>query len=299
MNLWGLLEQFVERGLASQGVIGELIGRALSISAMDYAINRLSEVCELKYQTPVLVTDYYKALLTDEAWDVLRQSVPANGARLDGNSATKTFEDAFQDAYFHFSHYAKANDTSPMEDRYAWALWLRGTAVCQLNQELADRMTPIYFSGRGKVSPSTISVNLDQDKTGQSVNPANVAIQSAEGLQIFSDGNKLPYIAAIHCYALTENQGISVTLPSSYDLRRQISNDSEAPRYQIDFCGLSAYRNIGDTTRTLIRTMMNHSKNAIFDNHSRQYGVDSLRRMLPVLSGDPASREWFTVAGNA
>src|SRR5882762_3857407 len=61
-------------------------------------------------------------------------------------------------------------------------------------------MTPIYFSSLGNVSPKTISVNLDQDKMGQSVNPVNV-IQSAKDLSIFSRGNKLPYIAAVHCYA--------------------------------------------------------------------------------------------------
>jgi hypothetical protein len=293
MDCWGLLGKFVDHGLAAQGAIGELIGRTLSISAMDCAINRLEDVCELRYQTPVTVADYYKALLTNDAWEILRQSTPANRARLNNDSATRTFEDAFQDAYFHFSHYGKANDSSPMCDLYAWGLWLRGTAVaCQLNQELTDRMAPIYFSSLGNVSPKTISVNLDQDKTGQSMNPINVAIQSAEGLSIFSHGNKLPYIAAVHCYALTENQGITVTTPSSHDLRNQI-NDEEAPRYQIDFRGLSAYGNITDAVRITIRMMINQSKNAVFNDHTRDYGVPSLRRMLPVLTKDPASTEWF------
>ncbi len=293
IDYWDLLKKFVDHGLAAQGAIGELIGRALSISAMDHAINRLTDVCELRYQTPVRVTDYYKALLTNEAWETLRQSTPANRARLSNNSAIKTFEVAFQDAYFHFSHYGKANDSSPMCDTYAWGLWLRGTAVtCQLNQELTDRMAPIYFSSLGNVSPRTISVNLDQDKTGQSVNPGNVAIQSAEDLSIFSHGNKLPYIAAVHCYTLKENQGITVTKPSPYNLRNQI-NDEEAPRYQIDFRGLSAYGIITDAIRIAIRAMVNRSKNAVFNNHTRDYGIPSLRRMLPVLTEDPASTEWF------
>jgi hypothetical protein len=162
-----------------------------------------------------------------------------------------------------------------MCDTYAWALWLRGTAVvCQLNQELTDRMTPIYFSTRGNVSPTTISVNLDQDKTGQSVNPAHVAIQSAEDLRIFSHGSKLPYIAAVHLYALTEDEGISVTEPISHDLRNK-EHDEEAPRYQIDFRGLSAYGNITDEIRAAIRTMIDRSKNAVFENHPREYGVNS------------------------
>ena len=297
-DYWGLLEKFVDHGLLAQGAIGELIGRALSISAMDCAINRLVKVCQLKYQTPVTVAAYYKALLTKDAWETLSQSIPANHARLSEGSATKTFEDAFKDAYFHFSHYGKANDSSPMGDRYAWGLWLRGTAVaCQLNQELTDRMAPIYFSKLGEVSPRTISVNLDQDKTGEKVNPTNVAIQSAENLSIFSNGNKLPYIAAVHCYALTELDAITVTtpMPCAYDdlqKKTNASSDEEAPRYQIDFCGLDAY-NITDTVKTAIQKMINHSKNAMFEHHSRPYCVDSLRRMLPVLTEDSASTEWF------
>ena len=142
------------------------------------------------------VADYYKALLTNDAWEILRKSTPANHAWLSIDSATRTFEDAFKDAYFHFSHSGKAIDASPMRDNYAWALWLRGTAVaCQLDQdlELTNLMAPIYFSRFGNVSPKTISDNLDQDKTGQNVNPTTVAIQSAESLSIFSHYNKMPY----------------------------------------------------------------------------------------------------------
>ena len=69
MDVWNLLSKFVNHGLAAQGAIGELIGRALCISAMDRAINQLETVCELKYQTPVKVEDYYKALLAEGMGD--------------------------------------------------------------------------------------------------------------------------------------------------------------------------------------------------------------------------------------
>lgn len=292
MDLWDLLGKFVDHGLASQGAIGELIGRALSISAMDRVINRLPHVCELKYQTPVRVTDYYKALLTADAWENLRLSVPANSRQLCRVSAIKTFENAFRDAYFHFSHYGKAIDSSPMRDTAAWAYWLRGTAIlCQLNQELTDRMTPIYFPQLGGVSQKTISVNLDQDKTGQ-VNPINVAIQSVEALSIFSHGNELPYIAAVHCYALTGNEGIIVTKPSEKNVRYKTEN-MEAPRYQIDFHGLKAYNNITEGVKNEIRGMINGSKNAVFVKHPRKYGVAAVMQMLPVLTENPASVQWF------
>lgn len=148
-----------------------------------------------------------------------------------------------------------------MRDTYAWALWLRGTSVVwPHNEELIDRMAPIYFSRLGNVSPTTMSVNLDKDETSQSMDPAYVAIQSADSLDIFSQGNKLPYIAAVHCYALTENQGITVAEPN---LGRE-TYDDEAPRHQIDFRGLSAYRNMTDGVSAAIRRMMKWPKNALF-----------------------------------
>jgi hypothetical protein len=297
MSIWHLLGKFIERNLLAQGNIGGLIGRALSISAMDRAIHALpkGDVRQLVYQTPVTVADYYKALLTDEAWQTLSQSTPANCARLSGDSATKTFEEAFVNAYFHFSHFGMANDAAPMRDDYAWAIWLRGTAiVCQLNQELSDRMAPIYFSkpDRG-VCPQAMSANLDQDKMGQSADPRTIAVQSAEALGIFSGAKKLPYIAAVHCYALTKDEGLTVTTTNRRSPRGIIINDEEAPRYQIDFRGLDAYRDLDVPTKAIIRSMINNSKNALFNQHPRPYGVPYLRRMLPVLTADQDSVAWF------
>ena len=291
MDLWALLAEFVDRGLAAQGDVGELIGRALSISAMDNAIYALENKCELVFQTPVKVSDYYKALLTDDAWTSLRKSVPANRTQLSEESGTETFEDAFANAFFHFSHYGKANDASPMRSKHAWAHWLRGTAIlCQPNQELSDRMAPIYFSNLGAVAPITMSANLDQDKTGQSINPSNVEVQSAETLE---GGKKLPYIAAVHCYALTTNEGITVTNPSPFNLRNA-NDDQEAPRYQIDFRGLAAYRNINNPIKIAIRRMINNSKNALFNQHPRLYAIPLLRRQQPVLAEDQDSMAWYT-----
>src|SRR5271170_4983405 len=181
MNVWNLLTQFVEQGLLPQGTIGELLGRYISILAMDDHILGTETHTELRFQTPVTVVDYYKALLTDDAWETLRKSVPANRADLSEESATKTFEVAFENAYLHFSHYGRANDISPMQVTCGWAHWLRGTAIlCQLNQELTDRALPIYFPHLGNVSSQSMSVILEQDKAGQSADPTCIGIQSAE-----------------------------------------------------------------------------------------------------------------------
>lgn len=293
MDLWNLVATYIDDGLLAQGTIGELIGRILSILAMDTAICALTEQCELKYQTPVPVAAYYRALLTDDAWEVLRRSIPANRTNLSESSAKTTFERAFDGAFFHFSHYAKANDATPINDRFTWALWLRGTAIlCQLNQELTNRALPIYFSKHGMVGPNTMSIALEQDKAGQSVDPVNVGVQSAEILKVFSPGHQLPYIATVHCYALTGDKSICMTEPSRYALRNQ-GNDQEAPRYQIDFQGLDAYRNLTESLKTDIRRMIDSSKNSLFNHHPRAYGLPLVRQMLPLLTGHPAATSWF------
>jgi len=294
MDVWNLLVEFVKRGLLPQGTIGQLLGRIFSIFAMDRAIEGPLTKRELKYQTPVTVAEYYQALLTDEAWEVLKDSTPANCSSLAEESGKKRFEDAFADAYFHFSHYGKANDETPLQDCYGWALWLRGTAIlCQLNQTRTDRALPIFFSKpTGTLSAKSTSMALDQDKTGQKEDPGTVAIQSAEILGLFTQGQNLPYIAAVHCYALTRNEGIHALQPTDRELRCS-STDEVAPRYQIDFRGLAAYRNITESMKNDIRRMIDGTKNALFTHHPRQQNLDLVRQMLPLLNGDSSTTAWF------
>jgi len=268
MDTWALLVEFVDRGLLPQGTVGELLGRVLSIFAMDRAIESTPVKRDLKYQTPVKVVDYYKALLTDEAWEVVRVSQPANRSNLTLETKSKTFEEAFADAYFHFSHYGKASDDIAIQDCYGWAAWLRGTAIlCQLNQMRTDRALPIAFSGPGEaISPQTTSMELAQDKTSPAEDPATTAVQSAEILNIFTKGQKLPYIATVHCYGITTREGVVAPRLPQKGLRDN-EEDEAAPRYQIDFRGLSAYRGLTEPMKIDIHRMIDGSKNALFNNH--------------------------------
>ena len=294
MEVWKLLVQFVERGLLPQGTIGQLLGRVFSIFAMDRAIEGTSTKRELKYQTPVTVAEYYQALLTDEAWKILKDSTPANCSSLTEESREKRFEDVFADAYFHFSHYGKANDETPLQDCYGWALWLRGTAIlCQLNQTRTDRALPIFFSKpTGTLSAQSTSMALDQDKTGQKEDPGTIAIQSAENIGLFTQGQKLPYIAAVHCYALTEDERINTSHPNTYALQSP-KKDEAAPRYQIDFRGLAAYRNITESMKSDVRRMIDGTKTRLFTHHPRPGNLDLVRQMLPLLNGDSSTTAWF------
>ena len=128
------------------------------------------------------------------------------------------------------------------------------------------------------------------------MSPPSVTIQSAEHLSIFSGGSKFPYIAAVHCYALTKDEGIKVSQPSSPQTDSELQapkKDLEAPRYQIDFRGLSAYNIIPDTDKSIIRKMINRSKKCVLATYPRTYGIAAAQRMFPVLASDEASAEWY------
>jgi hypothetical protein len=295
MDIWGLLGTFIDEGLAPQGTVGELIGRVLSILAMDRAIQALpkEEQRQLKYQTPVTVVAYYQALLSNNAWEKLRRSVPINRRELSEVSATCTFEDAFANAYLHFSHYAKANDDTPFKDQYTWALWLRGTAVLgQLNQHLTDRGLPIHFPLKGPVGPQTMSIILDQDKTGQSEDPKLVKVQSAEKLDIFPSGEMLPYIDAVHCYSLKARQGIAVTNPFPKETSFPKKN-LEVPRYRIDIRGLGVYRDISSSLANTIRAKIDGTRDALFTHHPRPDALPLLRQMQPLFNAEKETTAWF------
>jgi hypothetical protein len=296
MCVWDMLVKFVDEGLAHKGTVGELVGHVLSILAMDKAIDDLPQHRELKYQTPITVAAYYQALLTNEAWDELHRSLPANGAELSKASAAMTFQDAFANAYLHFSHYARAHDSAPIKDTLLWALWLCGTAILgEHNQKLIDCVLPIFFAEPASpptaVSPMTVGVIYKQDKAGESACPDTVAIQHAESLNLYSQGQKSPYIAAVHCYALTTTEGIRMRMDSGYDLQHP-ENDEEVPHYQIDFWGMAAYRAATELVKANVQRMINSSKNALFINHPRDYGILLLREALPVLSGDLDTTKW-------
>jgi hypothetical protein len=102
---------------------------------------------------------------------------------------------------------------------------------------------------------------------------------------------KLPYIATIHCYGVTTDERV-VAYSRTCDLRAK-TEDEAAPRYQIDFRGLSAYRGLTDPMKRDIRSIIDGSKNALFNNHPRKDGLDFVRQMLPLLNAHPSAMAWF------
>ena len=112
MVLWYIGERYCDSHF-----IGELIGQTISISSMDRAIR-------MEYQTPILVNDYYQALLTDEGCETVRSSLPVNAVNLTEKDADVTFEEAFKDGYFHFSHYSQSSDMCLLIKGISWGIWI-------------------------------------------------------------------------------------------------------------------------------------------------------------------------------
>jgi hypothetical protein len=103
----------------------------------------------------------------------------------------------------------------------------------------------------------------------------------------------------VHCYALTKNEGMTVTTLHCHSSCQIIENDKEALRYQIDFHGLATYRYLDVPTQAIIQSMINNCKNALFVQHPQPDCVPFLQQMLPVLTADPDSVAWFGGLRNA
>ena len=92
MDIWGLLTEFINDRLILQGTVGEIIGWVLSLLTMDDTIDTLTDGSQLKYQVPVSVVVYYKALFTNDAWNILQNSVPMNTTKLTAQDSMKCLQ---------------------------------------------------------------------------------------------------------------------------------------------------------------------------------------------------------------
>jgi hypothetical protein len=72
----------------------------------------------------------------------------------------------------------------------------------------------IFFSDQDMLSPQSMSVDLNQDKTGQSADPRRVGIQHAETLSVFFFAWKQTALYR-RCYALSCDYGYSIWPPTA------------------------------------------------------------------------------------
>ncbi|KAF4586317.1 hypothetical protein EYR38_010592 [Pleurotus pulmonarius] len=295
MAVWRILAEYVSQGLMGQGDAGALLGRTISIMAMDRAISGCPRRAELKYQTPIEVNKYFQALLTHEQWEALRTSVPANFSKLREEDSTRSFEDAFRGAYVHFSHYSRAGDSSPLNIDYLWALWTRGVATqCQPTQEYTGRVLPMYFASHGTIQPASMSCILEQDRTSPNLNPSSVVTPCAEVLDIFGGGVQMPYITILNCYAGSSSPAGQTSRYTQLEDTRRPEQNEEAPRYEIVLHSLDAYKDLGTHTEC-IAAIINGSTSFLFEHHPRKTptSLSLLHALQPFLDDDASTTQWF------
>ncbi|KAF9487191.1 hypothetical protein BDN71DRAFT_1514213 [Pleurotus eryngii] len=261
-HFWNHVIGHIAKHENHSGHIGELIGRAFSIDAMDRVILEKypSEAADpLRFGKPIKVLDYYRSLLRHDLFEALCKSLPANASCLSRKDGSTTFAKAFENAYLHFSHYARAADSAPLQVDYLWALFARGCAIqTHPGQVLTDRALPMHF-GEGPIGPSQTSVILDQDKSGATPGRVEAQDQNSPYLHVSKGPKGCPYIDAIHCYS-PEFIAPKFLQPGGF-----VQASLEAPHYRITVRGLESYKAVEIDTglKSQLRAMIDMSYNPI------------------------------------
>lgn len=195
--------KLVQKGLISKGERGELVARLLLILAHDRAARKAGTImspnasrtpCSTRtnfmYSVPILLVDFLRELVGEVHLLEILKSTPyniPNGVK---------FEDAFRDAKVHFTHFAKAVDTSIVSDVAAWIAMSRGMAWQCFNRQAAiDILIPVLLWDEklGRWSMTAVFIQIKNSSRHQS------AHIDAEKLRFFTNGtekaNKRPYVS--------------------------------------------------------------------------------------------------------
>jgi hypothetical protein len=151
-----MLSKHVDSGLIGKGERGELVARLLLTlahgSAVKNALRGQPKSKPLHFSTPVPVMTFLCALFSDQFIDSILNCRPDN--EHDG----KTLREAFEGAYVHFTHFAKAGDSSVVSDNQAWVELCRGIAwQCHDQLPSIDMLTPIALRSEDKLCRWNVS----------------------------------------------------------------------------------------------------------------------------------------------
>lgn len=159
-----LISQMISNGLIGKGERGELVARILLTIAHDYALHAQLPVqlSTIHYSTPILVTDFIKALFPPHHHDAILNSRPQN---LGGGGLS--LRDAFKDSYLHFTQFVKAADECVLNTTALWAALARGMAYqCYSEQKSIDFILPMLHGnpGQTKMGAKNVTPLLGQVK---------------------------------------------------------------------------------------------------------------------------------------
>lgn len=213
-----VISDLLRNDLIDKGERGELVARLLLTLAWDAAIHNLISTGQFPkprvshehghsvYSRPIRLIDFLTALLPSTYLDQILQSTP------DNQSGGKTFGEAFEHAYVHFTHFGRAGSSDAINSASALAAFIRGMAFqCCSGHPVIDILIPVLIIPKDVATRPNFNVDeLTLDKFQRSCMMISVKDKenaerknytiSAESLRFWLDEDKdvdVPYIAIL------------------------------------------------------------------------------------------------------
>ncbi|KAH7334565.1 hypothetical protein B0J17DRAFT_770885 [Rhizoctonia solani] len=142
-----ILSKNCKKGFVARGERGEVCGRMLMIIAHDYALLdtpdktlRLLKDPKVKFHRPVSVLAFFRALFADRHHATILEATPMT------DKTGMKLQDAFNEAYVSFSHFAIAGDSAMLNVKSLRTALFRGMAIqAKDNQVSIDAVIPIHM----------------------------------------------------------------------------------------------------------------------------------------------------------
>lgn len=308
------LAHLYSSGAILKGERGELVSRYILNQAHDSYVKSLPprdrrDGGDAEFARPVPLLEFLKHLFPDNWHDILLNSLPQNldSRRQGANAEMPTLAESFENAWVHFTHWAKAGDESVFSTEALWKALSRGMAwICADNQAIIDLIIPIFFGdpkniklGRGVVS--FLFVQCKDKKNMQSV---SFALDPKKILDAKS--KQWPYIFLVMQLGVqpaqkSRSQGPPAT-PSKVKVSRSAqpqsaetrSKKDEAPRYEIHVLGCSAnvYKVIKPHEKDVYQGLL--AARSVLPEHPRQEEefISAVKRLKPFFMEGPDSYGW-------
>jgi hypothetical protein len=289
------LSRFLGKGLIKKGERGELVARLLLTLAHDAAAiaaqrthpvqqqKDLSSFPNVRFSIPIRLVDFLSELIGTDHIHTIFESRP------DNIRSGSTFREVFEDAYIHFTHFAKAIDSCPVSDDTAWRAMCRGMCFqCSDHQPDIDIVLPIILNKEKPLCRTTMSAIMIQVKNRQKHQCLHI---DAERLGFFTSGatdgeGKRPYITLIMNLGIHDPPSPSqaaasmtstvhadsgrtsgpVTWSATQDLKHH-------PRYAITItgCSSSVYKVIGSNQTDKYAMLL--ASRSLFEEHPQQQKI--------------------------
>jgi hypothetical protein len=161
------LQYILENNLVGKGERGELVVRTLLVMAMDSAIHKRNTEAspdwtitefyrenQTFYHRFVPVNDYIEALISAGAVETIFGAYPENRAA----EGSKTFEEAFKNAFVCFTHFARLDKPADMTSDMMLLAFTRGAALqCSAFNPLVDIAIPVAIFPDDKYWETSLS----------------------------------------------------------------------------------------------------------------------------------------------